>query len=386
MSYELRVGGRRSRVYGMVERILIGGPVAAKAAWALTLAMAVCLGLAGCAKEPPLNGAGEPVELRLGYFPNVTHAQAMLGVSRGDFQRAVGPDVKLAGQTFNAGPALIEAVYAGHIDIGYVGPSPVLNGFVQSKGEEVRVIAGSATNGVLIIGNKARNITRLEQLKGGRVATPQFANTQDISARYFLKERLGVKFKSDGGETDIIPMANPDIETLFAKDQIDGAWVPEPWGSRILNRGLANLIMEEKELWPGQEFPITCVIARRAFVDNHPELVERFLRAHVALTRELQADAVRFGPELNAELERLTMKKLPEAVVDGALRYTGFSYEISGEAFELQFKMAKSLGLLRADKLDTDMLMALGPLERAVNDLKSDKDSETTLTQEGRVN
>jgi len=322
--------------------------------------------LGGCAKLPPVGENGEPIALRLGYFPNVTHGQPMIGVPRGDYQNAIGKEVKLEPQTFNAGPSVIEAVFAGHLDIAYVGPSPILNGFIQSKGEEVRVIAGSATNGVLVIGNKKRGITKFSQLKDGRIATPQYANTQDVSAKYFLVKELGVKLGSGENETNVFPMANPDIETLFAKNQIDGAWVPEPWGSRIIEKGLANLVLEEKDLWPEKSFPITNVIARKDFVEKYPDLVARFLTAHIRLTRELHSDPQAYAGQINNELKRLTTKKLPDAVIRGALNYTKFDYALIPDLFEQTFEMARSVKLMKADTLDVDKLCVHGPLESAI--------------------
>lgn len=330
----------------------------------IATAGALCM-VPGCSSEPALGQNGEPVEMRVGYFPNVTHAQALIGISRGDFQKAVGPGTEVTAQTFNAGPAAIEAIYAGHVDIAYVGPAPVLNGFIQSKGEEVRVVSGSATNGVTVVGNKARGITKLEQLKGGRIATPQYGNTQDISAKYFLTRLLGAKLKSKGGETDLFPISNPDIETLFVKDEIDGAWVPEPWGSRLIVRDLVNPIIEEKELWPDKSFAMTSVIARRKFLEEHPGLVASFLQAHILLTRELQQDPQKFAAPINAELKRLTTKTLPEEVVSGALAKTGFDVDPSVASYLQYFEMGKSVGIIKLEKLDTDKLFALEPLAKA---------------------
>src|SRR5688572_15940462 len=145
--------------------------------------------LPGCEKDQAAN-SGPPAEVRLGYFPNVTHAQAVLGVSSGEFQQALGSS-KLTTKTFNAGPSLIEALFAKEIDIGYVGPSPVLNGYSKSRGEGLRVVAGAAANGVVIVARKGSGITKLEDLKGRKVATPQTGNTQDVSAKHYLKYKLG---------------------------------------------------------------------------------------------------------------------------------------------------------------------------------------------------
>lgn len=322
---------------------------------------------AGCDKAPDLNENGEPQAIRVGYFPNVTHAQAVIGMARGDFQKTVGPDVDVVAQTFNAGPVVIEALYAGHLDLAYVGPSPALNGFIQSGGEEIRVIAGVARNGVSIVGNKERGITKMEQLNGARVATPQFANTQDISARYFLGVEMGFKIAGTGEGTRIIPAANPDIETLFAKNDIDAAWVPEPWASRLIHRGLATEIVQEKDLWPGGTFSMTCIVGRREFVEAHPKLVERFLAAHIRLTREIQTDPMVFADIINAEIHRITGRPLADEVLQGGLEKTQFSFEPHRESFVRYFDMGRAVGIYPNINFDVDRLLFPDPLEMALN-------------------
>jgi NitT/TauT family transport system substrate-binding protein len=298
-----------------------------------------------------------PVSVRLGYFPNVTHAQAILGVARGDFQKALGSDVHLETATFNAGPSVIEAVFGGQLDIAYVGPSPIINGFVQSKGEEVRVIAGSGANGVLIIASKSSGIASLEQLKGRKVATPQLGNTQDISAKDYIVNTLKSQLKDKGGDTEVIPIQNPDIENLFAKGQLDAAWVPEPWGSRIIQKDLAVKVAEEKDLWPNKQFALTNVIARRAFLEKHPDLVEAILKAHVAITNDLQKSPEQHFGLINKELKRLTSKDLPGEVMKLSFQHTQFTTDPSAESFERFFRMGKALGLVKGDQLDLSKLI-----------------------------
>lgn len=322
-----------------------------------------------------------PSSIRVGYFPNITHAQALIGNIRGDFQQALGPDIKLTTATFNAGPSLIEALYAGHLDLAYVGPSPAINGYLRSEGAALTVVSGSANNGILVIGNSRRGITRLDQLPSRRIATPQFGNTQDISAKSFLTEMLGARLRDRGGDTDIFPMANPDIEILFEKDQIDAAWVPEPWGSRIIRKGLANLVAEEKDLWPGGNFPLTSVVARRDFLGSHPELVQRFLVAHIRITRELAAAPESFADLLNQELKRLTGKALPRAVVLDSLKHTRFTTDPSQEAYETFFHKARRLRLVKGEASDLAGLITTGPLEAALAATALDGSPEASGSQ-----
>ncbi len=172
-------------------------------ALAVAALFAVAVTAGGCGDDA---GSGGPVELRLGYFPNVTHAQAIVGVDQGIFAKALGSDVKLSTKTFNAGPAAVEALFSDAIDITYIGPGPATNAYAKSKGQAVRVIAGSAANGAALVVKPG--ITSVEQLKGKKVATPQLGNTQDIALRYYLKEK-GLKTDKDGGgDVAIVPQEN----------------------------------------------------------------------------------------------------------------------------------------------------------------------------------
>ncbi len=313
-----------------------------------------------------------PTSVRLGYFPNITHAQALIGTSRGDFQRALGTEIELTTATFNAGPSVVEALFSGHLDLAYVGPSPAINGFLRSGGDALRVVSGSANNGILVIGNKRRGITRLDQLRGLRIATPQLANTQDISAKAYLTTVLGAKLKDRGGETDVIPMANPDIEILMEKSQIDAAWVPEPWGSRMIDKGLANLLAEEKDLWPSKRFALTSVVARTEFLERHPEIVRMFLEAHIRITDELNADSDAFAPLLNAELKKLTGKSLPGQVVLNSLKHTEFSADPGKESYARFYEKARALRLVKGERLNVDELVTTGPLDAALTNTHAD--------------
>ncbi len=214
----------------------------------LSLAFALCL--AGCGPAPaarPSGSAGPaaagatasatttlpaPDRVRLGYFANLTHAQAVLGVASGDFERAIAPS-KLETKIFNAGPSLIEALNAGEIDVGYVGPGPAIAGHGRSRGDALRVVAGAAANGVVVVVRKDAKINSLAELNGKTVATPQVGNTQDIAAKHFLKDASG-----------IIPVPNAEQRGLFERGELDAAWVPEPWGAYLVSEAGGKIILE----------------------------------------------------------------------------------------------------------------------------------------------
>lgn len=320
--------------------------------------------MAACSSSEPKAADGLPM-VRLGYFPNVTHAPALVGVARGDFEKGLEGKGHLKATTYNAGPSVIEAIFAGHLDLAYIGPSPTLNGYAMSKGAEVRVIAGAVENGVLVIGNKNKGITSLDQLKGARIATPQLGNTQDVSAKHYVTKELGSTLKSSGGETEVIPMANPDIELLFAKDQLDAAWVPEPWGTRLVEQGVGTLIAHESDLWPEKRFTLTLVIARAEFLEKHPELVVEFLKVHQRLTNELAADPQAHVTTISAQIEKLTGKKMSDTVIIGALKNVAFTTDIPTHSFEVFNQWAKDLGFAKPSGPALDGLVVPGLLEQA---------------------
>ena len=234
----------------------------------------------------------------LGYFPNVTHSQALIGVTRGDFGK-VRPLI------FNAGPSVIEALFAGQVDIAYVGPNPAINGFVQSHGEALRIIAGATSGGAaLVVRNGVTN------LAGRKLASPQLGNTQDVALRRWLA--------ANHIQAEIVPTPNPQILDLFRRGDIDGAWVPEPWASRLVFEAGGVVLVDERTLWPNGDFVTAQVIASTRFLKAHPDRVRRFLEAHVAITRWELAHPAEARAIVNTEIGRLTGKKLAAPVLAAA--------------------------------------------------------------------
>ena len=253
-----------------------------------------------------------PTEVRLGYFANITHAQAVLGVESGEFATAIAPAV-LKTKVFNAGPSLMEALSAGAIDVGYVGPGPVLARHGRSKGEAARVISGAAANGVVIVARKDSGIKTHKDLVGKRIATPQYGNTQDIAARHYMTQELGQK-----DHKNVIAVPNAEQAAMMQRGEIDAAWVPEPWGARLMADTEATLVAEEKDLWPTKSFSLTVVVTTPEFLKAHPEIIEKLLGVHRRWTLRLNQDGPAQLPALEEALLKLTGKKLPAGVLRGA--------------------------------------------------------------------
>jgi NitT/TauT family transport system substrate-binding protein len=274
-------------------------------AW-FCLVLSVC----ACSRGP---GPGQPGAIRVGYFPNVTHAQALIGLARADFQRALGTTT-VQPTVFNAGPSVIEALFAGRIDLAYVGPNPAINGYVQSGGDALRIIAGATSAGAALIVRPAAGIRAPADLSGKRIATPQLGNTQDVALRSYLVAH-GLQSLERGGSVEVIPTPNPQILDLMRMGQIDGAWVPEPWASRLVVEAGATVFLDERDLWPGGDFVTAQVIVRTAYLESHPDVVKAWLGAHVDITQWLLANPSEAVPMLNREVEKLTGKALSPEVI-----------------------------------------------------------------------
>lgn len=255
--------------------------------------------------------------VRIGYFPNITHSQAIIGLARGDFQEALGPGVTIEPVMFNAGPSAIEALFAGEIDMTYIGPNPAITGFVRSDGEALRIVCGATSGGASLVVADSSGIASGADLSGRRLATPQLGNTQDVALRGYLAAN-GLSTTDKGGTVEIVPTENPQILELLRQGQIDGAWVPEPWASRLVVEAGGRILVDERDLWPGGQFVTAHLIASTAFLEQHPDLVRRWITAHVRITLWERDNPEEAKALLNAQIATLTGREIPPAVLDSA--------------------------------------------------------------------
>ena len=299
--------------------------------------------------------------IRVGYFPNLTHAQAMIGAARGDFAAAYGacaaaddafPDrVKIEFTVFNAGPSAVEALLAKAIDLIYVGPNPSINGFIRSQGRALQVIAGCCSGGAVMVVRPESGITDAASLKGKHLSTPQLGNTQDVALRHYLAVN-GLKTTEQGGSVRLTPIANPDILALFRRREIDGAWVPEPWGARLLIEGGGQIFIDETEHWPGGQFCTALIAVNREFADQHPELVKAWLTAHVDLTLWIRENPAAAKAIVNSEIARLTGNQLPQDVLDSAFEHLTVTYDPLPHTLDEMAQRAYAMGFLGDVKPD----------------------------------
>lgn len=288
---------------------------------------------------------------RLGYFPNITHAQAVIGVGNGDFQKALGDDVELKTLTFNAGPSATEALLANQIDATYIGPNPTVNGYVVSEGKAVRVISGVASGGAVFIVRNDSGIESAKDLGGKKFASPQIGNTQDVALRKYLLDN-GYKTKDKGGNVEILPAKNPDILTLFLKKEIDGAWVPEPWGEKLIKEGNGKLFLDERTLWPNGKFVSANIIINPEYLSNNPDVIKKFLAAHVNETEWINENKDEALKTFNDELNKLTGQTIPEEQLKEAFSRLELTYDPLQETLIKSANDAFEIGYLGKTKPD----------------------------------
>jgi len=308
-------------------------------------------------------GQGNAATIRVGAFPNVTHAQAMVGKANGWFEKVMGPQVKIQWTSFNAGPSAIEALFAGAIDMTYIGPNPAINGYVRSNGEALRVVAGAASGGASLIVRNDAGINRPEDFHRKRVASPQFGNTQDVALRNWLQQH-GMKSNDKGGDVQIIPMANPDQLTLFLRKDLDAAWAPEPWATRLIHEGNGRLFLDERSLWPNSQFVIGLLVVNTKFLKTHPDLVKNWIRAHVELTDWINAHPSEAKKLLNEQILRETGKALPQIVLDEAFSRLQVTYDPLHAALNRAAHQAFDNGFLGRQMPDLSRLYDLSLLNQ----------------------
>jgi NitT/TauT family transport system substrate-binding protein len=281
--------------------------------------------------------------VRLGFFPNITHAQALYGRATGLFEKRLGKPIQWT--AFNAGPTAIEALFAGEIDATYVGPGPAIIGYIRSHGEKFVIVAGAASGGAALVVREDSGILTARDFNGKAIATPQLGNTQDISARIWLRQN-GYHATAEGGTVDIVALSNPDQLTMFREKQIDGAWTIEPWVSRLVLEAAGRVFLEEKTLWPRGKYATTELVVSRAFLRNRPDDVRNLLRAHVETTQILAtnpaADAI-----LNEQIRKDTGRALRPDVIASALRRVQLTWDPMTSSLEKSAQGAYEIHFLR---------------------------------------
>jgi NitT/TauT family transport system substrate-binding protein len=284
------------------------------------------------------------VTLRLGYFPNVTHATAIVGVEKGFFADALGSNVKLETATYNSGTDAGEALFNGAIDATFIGPNPAINAFAKSHGEAVRIVSGATSGGAALVVSK--DITEPSQLKGKTLSTPSLGNTQDVALRTWLADQ-GLKTDTQGGgDVSIAPQENADTLTAFQQGQIDGAWVPEPWATRLVQEGGGHVLVDERDLWPGGRFVTAHLLVSTKFLEKHPDVIKSLLEGLVKSTDWVNQNPDEAKTVTNDGIEKITGKALKPAIIDAAWKNLTFTLDPIASSLQKSAKDAEKVGLL----------------------------------------
>jgi len=307
-------------------------------------AFAIVLAACGQSVSSAAPNDDQALTLRLGYFPNLTHAPALVGIKKGYFASALGSNVSIETHTFNAGGDAITAILSNSIDATFVGPSPTTNAFVQSHGEAIRVIAGSTSGGALLVVRPS--ITSVAGLKGKTIADPQFGATQDVALRWFLKSNGFATDTAGGGDVSILSQDNAQTLTAFKQGKVDGAWVPEPWASRLVVEGKGKVLVDERDLWPQGKFVTTDLVVRTDFLQAHPKRIEALLEGLHLSVAYLNSNASDAQSVTNDALAELTSKKLASGVVAAAWQHMTFTLDPLASTLKTSAAHAHSLGLL----------------------------------------
>ncbi len=336
-------------------------------ALAALAALPLAAGLAACGGSSSADSAGStgPAdELRLGYFANVTHAPALIGVQQGYLEKELGSGTKLTTQVFNAGPDEVEALFGGALDAAYIGPSPTINAYAQSNGDAIRIVSGAASGGAQLVVRDG--ISSPADLKGKTLASPQLGNTQDVALRTWLTSQ-GLKNSVDGGgDVTISPAKNSDILTLFKSGDIDGAWVPEPYASQLAVNEGGHVLVDEKDLWPGGQFVTTHLVVRTEFLQEHPDTVAALLRANVESVQFAQQDPAAAEKAVNEALTSAGGKALDQPVLDRAWGELTLTWDPIASGLKQSMQNAVAAGTTE-DEVDLAGIYDLRPLNQVLS-------------------
>ncbi|MGH9264271.1 MAG: ABC transporter substrate-binding protein [Acidimicrobiales bacterium] len=309
----------------------------------MATALAAGLLATGCGGGSPPTGAAGTTKVRLGYFPNVTHATALVGVESGVFKAALGDD-GLEVKTFNAGPAAVEALFSGALDATYIGPNPAINAHVQSGGQAIRIVSGATSGGASLVVKPS--INGPGDLKGRKLASPQRGGTQDVALRHWLRANNLKADLEGGGDVSIVPQENAQTLETFRAGQIDGGWVPEPWATRLVQEGGGKVLVDERTLWPDGRFVTTHLVVRTKFLEEHPEAVRRLVEGQVRanqLVHDNPAEALRL---VNRAITTVTGRGVADAVLQASWRNLEFTNDPVASSLTVSAGHAHDVGLL----------------------------------------
>lgn len=324
---------------------------------AAALALAACSGDGGQPAGEGTSGAipttapgevpgplEEAVTVRFGVFSNVTHAPGLVALAEGGQLRKLLPNATIEVSWFNSGTTAVEAMFSEAIDITFIGPNPAINAYAKSDGTAVRIISGSTSGGAFLVVRP--DITSAEDLRGTKIATPSLGNTQDVALRAWLKEQGFETDTAGGGDVSVVPQENAQTLETFQAGTIDGAWVPEPWATRLITEGGGKVLVDERDLWPDGKYVTTHLMVATTFIEENPEVVKRILLATIEAVDFVNESPAEAQAIVNDEIEKFTTKRLGDELLAAAWKNLEFTVDPIASSLEESASDARELGLL----------------------------------------
>lgn len=292
-------------------------------------------------------------KIRVAFFPNVGHVVPIVGLETGIFADGLGNQILIEPKIFDSGPQVIEAMFANSVDIAYVGPGPAINGFLKSEKHDVKILTGAASGGASFVIHPDSTINSAEDLSGKRIAAPQIGNTQDISLRHYLSQN-GLIPAEKGGSVVVLNIQNPDIYTLFVKGEIDGAWVPEPWATRLVQELGGKRLFFEEELWPDKQFASALLIGRTSYIEKNPKIIQSWIDSNNKTVTWINANPKETELIFHQFMKKTLGKSLPENILSESLANIKITSDPIEESISIFAERANSLGYLGRHGYDLD--------------------------------
>lgn len=283
-------------------------------------------------------------EVHIGYFNNVTHAQALLMKAKGSLEKELGEDINVEWIAFNAGPAEVEALFAEDIDIGYIGTVPAITANIKSNGE-VKILSGATKGGATLISRIGSKVKSVKDLSGRTVAVPQLGNTQHLCLLNLLSDN-NMKPKSEGGDVNVVAVANADVGNVIERGDVDAALVPEPWGSMLLGES-ARLVLDYDSIYLEGDYDVAVVVVRSEFMKENPEIVRKFLEIHKKMTDEINSNRKNAVEVINGEIKSTTGKSISSEVLESAFLRIGVSDNVNKTSVDGFSNMSKDLHFIK---------------------------------------
>ncbi|MFE4896960.1 aliphatic sulfonate ABC transporter substrate-binding protein [Peribacillus butanolivorans] len=278
--------------------------------------------------------------VKIGYFPNLTHSATIIALEKGFFEEEFGEDVKIETKTVANGGLFMEAMATNAIDVGTVGPGPLLNFYV--KNPEYHLISGAVNGGAVLVASEGSKVTDLKDLDGKKVAIPVIGSTQDVMLRKALQD-VDLKPTTNGGTVELYAAAPADTTALFVQKSVDAAATQEPWGYVLENQAKGKLVLDWDQFAWGKDSPNTVVAASQKFLDKKG-LAASYLKAH-----KKAVDFIQNNPEESQELvikhlKKLTGKELSKEEVTSAFSRLEVTTEVNEQVIQEMADISKEAG------------------------------------------